>query len=136
MQDLYETEELFAQDADKLEQMMEEFSSLEGTLAQGVTQAAAAMKLYEDMSFLYEKLHVYANQKYHEDTANAKYQKMSGEMQILETRLGQSTQASGVPPFSLPDRTQTGTRARCPGRSTDVTYRRARTGSLQYLFYV
>ena len=70
---------------------MEEFSSLEGTLAQGVTQAAAAMKLYEDMSFLYEKLHVYANQKYHEDTANAKYQKMSGEMQILETRLGQST---------------------------------------------
>ncbi len=103
MQDLYETEELFAQDADKLEQMMEEFSSLEGTLAQGVTQAAAAMKLYEDMSFLYEKLHVYANQKYHEDTANAKYQKMSGEMQILETRLGQSTSWLEPELLSLPE---------------------------------
>lgn len=90
MQDLYATEELFCEDTALLEKIMEEFSGFEGTLSRSVEQAAAAMRLYENMNFTYEKLHVYANQKYHEDTANAKYQKMSGEMQILEARLGQS----------------------------------------------
>ncbi len=89
MQDLYANEELFDGDVKKLEAMMEEFSKFEGTLGLGVQQIEEAMKQYEELNFIYEKLHVYANQKYHEDTANAKYQKMSGEMQILETKLGQ-----------------------------------------------
>lgn len=89
MQDLYANEELFDGDVKKLEAMMEEFSKFEGTLGLGVQQIEEAMKQYEELNFIYEKLHVYANQKYHEDTANAKYQKMSGEMQILQTKLGQ-----------------------------------------------
>lgn len=89
MQDLYANEELFDGDVKKLEAMMEEFSKFDGTLGRGVQQIEEAMKQYEELNFIYEKLHVYANQKYHEDTANAKYQKMSGEMQILETKLGQ-----------------------------------------------
>lgn len=89
MQDLYANEELFDGDVKKLEAMMEEFSKFDGTLGRGVQQIEEAMKQYEELNFIYEKLHVYANQKYHEDTANAKYQKMSGEMQMLETKLGQ-----------------------------------------------
>jgi oligoendopeptidase F len=89
MQDLYANENLYDADVKKLEQMMEEFAALQGSLGQGAQQLLKALSLYEEMSFVFEKLYVYSNQKYHEDTANARYQKMSGEAQILSARLGQ-----------------------------------------------
>ena len=38
MQDLYANEELFSEDGEKLEKMMEEFASYKGTLAEGAEQ--------------------------------------------------------------------------------------------------
>lgn len=90
MQDLYRTEELFREDTEKLEKLMEEFTVCEGTLAQGSEQLLNVLKLYEEMNLVFERLYVYANQKYHEDTANGKYQQMSGEMQIKASELGQA----------------------------------------------
>lgn len=91
MQDLYATEEGFSSDGEKLEGLMEEFASCEGTLSDGADQLLKVLRLYEEMNLIFEKLYVYANQKNHEDTANAKYQQMSGEMQILATRMGQAS---------------------------------------------
>lgn len=90
MQELYENEELFSADAEKLEKMTEEFTSLQGSLSQGAGQLLKVLKLYEEMNLVFERLYVYANQKYHEDTTNAKYQQMSGETQIMATMLGQA----------------------------------------------
>lgn len=89
MEDLYAGAEEFSTDGEKLEQMMEEFASYEGTLAQGPQQIKKVLDLYAKANQTFEKMYVYANQKWHEDTANAKYQKMSGEMQIIATRIGQ-----------------------------------------------
>lgn len=89
MQDLYQTEDLFQEDAEKLQEMMEEFVSCEGTLSQGAESFLKTLKLYEEMNLVFERLYVYANQKYHEDTTNAKYQQMSGKTQIIATQLGQ-----------------------------------------------
>lgn len=91
MQDMYENEELMAQDVEKLRELMKEFASRQNSLAKSGEQLLRALKLQEEMNCLYEKLHVYANQKYHEDTAEAKYQKLSGEMQILGTELSGCT---------------------------------------------
>ena len=90
MQDMYATEELFSEDAELLEKCIEELQGMQGTLKQGAQQLLKALKLYAKASEIYEKLYVYANQKYHENTANAKYQQMSGEMQIIGTRLSQA----------------------------------------------
>lgn len=90
MEDLYETEEAFGADCEMLEKQIGEFSSLQGTLEQGAEQLLKVLELYAQMNQVFEKLYVYANQRYHEDTANAKYQRMSGEMQILATRLSQA----------------------------------------------
>lgn len=90
MQDLYANEDLLSEDAQKLEKMMEEFASYEGTLSKGAAQLCKVLKLYEEMNLVFERLYVYANQKYHEDTADGKYQKMSGETQIIMTQLGQA----------------------------------------------
>lgn len=90
MQDLYANEELFAADGEKVGAMMEKFAACEGTLSEGAEQIKKVLQLYEEMSLIFEKMYVYANQKWHEDMANAKYQKMSGEMQIMAAKLSQA----------------------------------------------
>ena len=91
LEDLYENEELFSQDAERLDAMMEQFAGLQGTLKDGAEALRKALKLYEEMNQIFEKLYVYANQCNHEDTANAKYQKMSGETQIIAAKMNQVT---------------------------------------------
>ena len=87
MQDLYETEELYDQDVQKLEQMMEQFETYRGSLGEGEKQFSRVIGDYARMNEAFERIYVYANQKYHEYTGNAKYQKMSGESQSLAAKL-------------------------------------------------
>lgn len=103
MQDLYENEELFSEDGEKLEKMMQEFAAYEGTLSKGMEQLVKVLNLYEDMNLIFEKMYVYANQKYHEDTTNARYQQMSGEMQIVMTSMGQAQAWLEPEILALPD---------------------------------
>lgn len=105
MQDLYETEEQFSKDAEKLEKQIEEFASYQGSAKDGAVQLAKALKRYEEMNLIFEKLYVYANQKYHEDTTNARYQQMSGEMQIVQTQLGQASAWLEPEILALPEET-------------------------------
>ena len=91
LEDIYENEDLFSQDAERLDARMDEFAGLQGTLKDGSEALLKVMRLYEEMNQIFEKLYVYANQRNHEDTANAKYQKMSGEMNIVAARLSQVT---------------------------------------------
>ena len=70
LEDLYENEVLFSQDAEKLDAWMEQFAELQGTLQDGAEALEKALKLYEEMNQIFEKLYVYANQRNHEDTAN------------------------------------------------------------------
>ena len=91
LEDIYENEDLFSQDAERLDARMDEFAGLQGTLKDGSEALLKVMQLYEEMNQIFEKLYVYANQRNHEDTANAKYQKMSGEMNIVAARLSQVT---------------------------------------------
>ena len=91
LEDVYENEDLFSQDAERLDARMDEFAGLQGTLKDGSEALLKVMQLYEEMNQIFEKLYVYANQRNHEDTANAKYQKMSGEMNIVAARLSQVT---------------------------------------------
>ncbi len=91
LEDIYENEDLFSQDAEKLDARMDQFAGLQGTLKDGSEALLKVMQLYEEMNQIFEKLYVYANQRNHEDTANTKYQKMSGEMNIVAARLSQVT---------------------------------------------
>ncbi|MDO5538899.1 MAG: oligoendopeptidase F [Eubacteriales bacterium] len=102
MQDMYENEELFRSDAGKLEKQMEEFKSIQGSLGQSADQFLKVLKLHEQMNMVFEKLYVYANQKYHEDTTDARYQQMSGEMQIAAAKLSQSMSWMEPELLSLP----------------------------------
>lgn len=108
MEDIYATEEAYQADAGKLQKLLDAFAKCRGTLAQGPEQFLKAFQLYEEIGRTYERLHVYANQHYHEDTANAKYQKMVGEMQIVETKLGQTVSWLEPELLALPEKTLDG----------------------------
>ena len=90
MQDLYATDDQFEADAGKLEEMTEEFGKQKGTLHMGAVQLLKVVQLYERMNLTLEKLYVYANQKLHEDMGSAKYQQMSGRMQIQSSKVSQA----------------------------------------------
>ena len=88
--DLYTTDEAYQEAKERLEKMTQELASLQGTLEAGAEQLLQALCLYEQAMEVFEALHVYANQRYHQDTTNAKYQKMSGEMQVAGANLMQA----------------------------------------------
>ena len=105
MQDLYATEEAFSEDAQRLEQMTDELAALQGSVCKGVGSLLGALRLYAEASETFERLHVYANQKYHEDTADAKYQQLSGEMQILGTQFSRACAWLQPELLALPEET-------------------------------
>ena len=90
LRDLYDTEDCFGEDVKRLEILMKDFSSGQGTAGSGAASLLSILRLYEEMNQIFEKLYVYANQKAHEDMADARYQKMSKEMQVMATRLSQA----------------------------------------------
>lgn len=69
LEDIYENEDLFSRDAEKLDALMDEFAGFQGTLKDGREALLKVMRLYEEMNQIFEKLYVYANQRNHEDTA-------------------------------------------------------------------
>lgn len=91
MEDMYANETLYREEGEQLDLMMKEFAAFQGTLKDGSGQFLKVLQTYEKMNHLFDRLFVYANQKSHEDTANAKYQQMCGEVQIEGSRLGQYT---------------------------------------------
>ena len=119
MQDLYANEELYKEDTDKLAEMLETFEGYEGTLSQGAKQFLTVMKLYEEINLMFERVYVYANQKWHEDTSNAKYQQMTGEMQILATQMGQASSWLEPEILALPEEVLEGYFANTAGNFND-----------------
>ena len=72
--DMYATDELWEKDVDVVYALAEEIAAYKGTLG---TSAQRLLSYFEKMDELDEHLtrvYVYANESYHQDTADAKYQ--------------------------------------------------------------
>ena len=71
MEDIYPTEELWEADYRKAAESVPVIKSFEGTLGDSAEQLCRMQETYDDINWTVEKLHVYANQRMHENTANA-----------------------------------------------------------------
>lgn len=78
IEDLYKSDSLWEEDFEKLQVLIKELAGFEDKLLEKIENLAAFLKKKDEASILNEKVYVYANQKYHEDTNNAIYQSMSG----------------------------------------------------------
>ena len=91
MEDIYASMEAYEADVQKVQALLKEYEALQGTLEKDAEHLLQTLMLDEQISMIYSELAVYANQKYHEDTGNAVYQKLTGEVQTLGVQMMQST---------------------------------------------
>ena len=90
MEDIYASMEAYNADVQKVQALLKEYEALQGTLGKDAEYLLRALMLDEQISMIYSELAVYANQRYHEDTGNAVYQKLTGEVQTLGVQMMQS----------------------------------------------
>lgn len=96
IQDIYATDDAWNEEYEKVNALLEQVAGYEGHLTESAQKLYDFLNLYEEVAVLYERVSIYANQRYHEDTANSTYQNLTGKASNLGVKL-QSTGSFAVP---------------------------------------
>ncbi|MFR5052122.1 MAG: oligoendopeptidase F [Ruminococcus bicirculans (ex Wegman et al. 2014)] len=80
LEDIYATDEKWAEDLKKLKAMPERIAAFKGRLSESADTLYDFMKLSDEISVLCDSLGNYAQRRSDEDTANAKYQGFLGQL--------------------------------------------------------
>ena len=89
--DLYESDDLWQQDYDKLLEENTVLASYKGRLKEGADTFLEYMNKKEALMKTFERVYVYANQKYHQDTGDGQYQGLSAKAQNLSVMISSAT---------------------------------------------
>lgn len=77
IEDLYASDKQWEEEYKKTEGLCRELSSYQGRLLESAKTLYQFLSKKDEMNQLFERVYVYANQRYHEDTADAFYQGLS-----------------------------------------------------------
>lgn len=91
MEDLYDTNRAWEDDFARLQEGIKEIRKFEGTLGESPENLLRMQQTCDELNRMAEKLYVYANQRLHENTANAYYQGLSGRAQMLLIQMSEAT---------------------------------------------
>ena len=83
IQDLYANESEWEKEYKETERGLDDYQKFQGGLAKSAKVLFEALQERDRIQMLLERLYVYANQRYHEDTGNSVYQQLSGRAQNL-----------------------------------------------------
>lgn len=97
IEDLYTNDEMWQKEYDKIKEMLSRVTDYQGRLEKSGEILLSFLQLSDEIHKLLERVYVYANQKYHEDTANAVYQDLSNKANVL------SVQVSSAFSFATPE---------------------------------
>lgn len=89
--DIYSTDAEWQADYDKLNSLLPKVSQYTGKLATSAQNLAACLKLRDEIGMIGGKLYGYARMHKDENTANAKYQAMTGKVEALLAEAGAAT---------------------------------------------
>ena len=84
---MYADDDIWERDFSVVSQETEEFRSFCGKMQEGPESLLKILKSRENMERKAEHLYVYANMRWHQDTANGKYQAMAGKSAQLLTQV-------------------------------------------------
>lgn len=87
IEDLYATDELWEKEYNQLKEMLPSASEYRDRLSESAQTLLSYLKLENQLGEMFERVYVYANQKYHEDTANAVYQDLSDKAGVILVQL-------------------------------------------------
>ena len=88
IEDLFATDELWEKEYNKIKEMLPKAEGYKGRLLESAKTLLEFLKLSDEMNMMMERVYVYANQKYHEDTANPVYQELADKAEVLMVQLG------------------------------------------------
>ncbi|MDO4490169.1 MAG: oligoendopeptidase F [Lachnospiraceae bacterium] len=91
MEDLYPSDQDWEEEYLVLENRISDLAQLKGTLKKGGKELLNVLQKKDEVNKLFERVYVYANQRYHQDTGNQVYQAMTGRSMALMTRLSDAT---------------------------------------------
>ncbi len=91
MQDMFATDELWEEEAQKLLDLAKEMEQYKGRLSEGPAILLEFFRKIDEMSYHAERVIVYAGQKYHEDTAVSKYQGYSAKADSISVAISSAT---------------------------------------------
>ena len=87
--DLYSSDEAWEKDYNSILELTGQPSELKGRMGESAGMLYKALKEYEQVEYITERVYVYAFMKYYEDTGNSKYQEMSGKAQIAAMKVSE-----------------------------------------------
>lgn len=82
LEDLYINDDAWKSDGVRLQFAIDEIKEYDGKLQDSAEKLLECLKAYADANCLLEAYYVYANERYHQDTANSYYQGFAGEAEI------------------------------------------------------
>ena len=105
IEDLYATDELWEKEYNELKEMLPKINEYRDRLSESPQALLGFLKLCDQLGVKIERVFVYANQKYHEDTANSVYQDLSDKAGVIAVQL-ESAMSYAVPEIlAIPEET-------------------------------
>lgn len=90
IEDLYESDEAWEEDYERLKTKLLELAAYEGHLGDGPEALLGMQRTWDQLHMLAEKVYVYASQRLHEDTDNGHYQNLAARAQGLLIKLSET----------------------------------------------
>lgn len=87
--DIYSSDEAWEKDYNSILELTGQPSELKGRMGESAGMLYKALKEYEQVEYITERVYVYAFMKYYEDTGNSKYQEMSGKAQMAAMKVSE-----------------------------------------------
>lgn len=87
LEDLFASDEQWEKAVEEFPEKMRHFSGFAGHLGEDEETLLKAMQTLDDLNCAFERIYVYANQKYHQDTGNGKYQEMAARTARMSAQL-------------------------------------------------
>ena len=105
IEDLYASDEQWQKEFDQVKALLPKLAEYQGRLEKSGEILLSFLRLSDEVGRTMERVYVYANQKYHEDTGNAVYQDLSNKANMLSVQVNSSMAFATPEILAIPEET-------------------------------
>lgn len=105
IEDLYSSDDLWEKEYKELMDMLPKATEYRGKLSESAKSLLGFLKLSDDLSIMMERVYVYANQKYHEDTGNSVYQDLADKAGVIIVQMDSALSFATPEILTIPEDT-------------------------------
>lgn len=105
IEDMYASDDLWQEEYNKIKEMLPKATDYRGKISQSGSNLLSFLQLSDEINKLLERVYVYANQKYHEDTANATYQDLSNKANAIRVQVNSAMAFATPEILAIPEAT-------------------------------